>query len=152
MHSHRRLCDSRRNKRTIPRRWTLQWTGRAHFLLLAVHRTEVQKELQLYWSFRYVIAIKDGINIEGRRIPMPASMQGKAIKQQYRYISYGHRKNNKASMWVNILEQHECQYRRSNQKVPLIPRLSVHLTERQINVTWNTRVAIEIYQGWHTYS
>ena len=42
---------------------------------------EVKKELKPYWSFRDEITVKCRITKKGRRIIVPASLQGKALKQ-----------------------------------------------------------------------
>ena len=43
-------------------------------------KAEVWKDMQPYWSFRYEIAIIEGITMKGRRIIMPAVLQDKAQK------------------------------------------------------------------------
>ena len=42
---------------------------------------EVEKELQLYWSFRDEISIPDGITMKGRRVIVPVLPQRKLLKQ-----------------------------------------------------------------------
>ena len=44
-------------------------------------KVEVQKELQLYWSFRDEITIMDGTAMKGRIIIAPAALQDKGLKQ-----------------------------------------------------------------------
>ena len=74
---------------------------------------------------------------------IPASLQDKAINELH--INHmGKEKNKNASMWINIVDQHEFWYRRSNQKLHHRFWLSGHMTQAQSNVAQNTREAIGI--------
>ena len=48
---------------------------------------------------------------------MPASLQDKTVNQLHINDLWAS-KNKNPSMQVNILDQHECQYRRSDQMLP----------------------------------
>ena len=53
-------------------------------------KTEVQRELQPYWSFMDDIASIDGTDIKGRRIIIPTSLKDKVINQVHsNYIGIG---------------------------------------------------------------
>ena len=46
-------------------------------------RAEIQKELQVYWSFRDEILIIDGMPMKGERIIIMESLQGKVLNHQH---------------------------------------------------------------------
>ena len=101
-------------------------------------KTEEQKKLQSYWSFRDEKSVIDGIAKRGRRIIMHTSLQGKALKQLH--INHMGIKIKNAGMWVSKLDQYECLHRRGNQN------------NVKTNTVTNTRKAVGICQCWHLYN
>ena len=110
-------------------------------------KAEVQKELQLYWSFGNETPITDD-NVTKERIFILMS-QDKALKQLH--VNHMSIDNENAGTWVNILDQHEDQHRKGNQKLSHMSWLSGNRTKGQNNVTRDTRMIMVIYYSWHLY-
>ena len=70
-------------------------------------RADVKKDIQQYWLFRDKIVIIDRIASKGRRIIIPALLQGKG-DEPVAHEPHGHRKDKAAGMQIYLLDQHVC--------------------------------------------
>ena len=104
MHGHTRLHESRKNKKATLDNDIIVMLSELIFYSWPLTKVEVQKDLQLYWSFRDEITVIDGISMKGRRIRIPRAL--KVIVQKQLYLK--HIGIEKTGCWcIHPLDQHE---------------------------------------------